>query len=233
MQFISGSDSNSNITADVLVYGATPSGIIASIEAAKLGKQVVLLEPTQHVGGMMSNGLGATDQYANNNYGGLTSQFFQQIYTYYNGDPNAGGGFYFEPHVAEAQFNSMLANYGNISLVLGTDISSIAMSGTTINTLAATNGVTYQATEFIDASYTGDLMADAGVTYTVGREASTQYNESVAGVGVLAPITPSPIDPYVIPGNPESGLIAHVSPDTLGPVGWTDTAVMSYNYRLC
>ena len=220
-------------SADVVIYGATPSGIIAAIEAAKLGRHVILLEPSQHIGGMMSNGLGGTDRYPKEKLGGLTAQFFQQIDSRYNGDPTADGGQYFEPHVAEAEFKSMLAGYPNLSLQLGAAIATVAMKGATITGLTAQNGVAYQAREFIDASYTGDLMAAAGVSYTVGRESSTQYNEEFAGVGVSASVAPSPIDPYITPGDPDSGLIPHVFQDDLGPVGSADTAVQSYNYRLC
>ena len=222
-----------NVQTDVVVYGATPSGIMAAIEAARLGRRVILLEPTQHVGGMMSNGLGATDEYGNNDYGGLATQFFQGVNSYYNEIPSAANGYAFEPHVAEAEFNSMLGGYANISVVLGAELSSATMSGATITGLTASNGVRYLAREYIDSSYTGDLMAAAGVSYTVGRESATQYNESIAGVGVLGPIASSPIDPYVNSGDPSSGLIAHVSQDNLGTVGSADSAVMAYNYRLC
>jgi len=113
--------------------------------------------------------------------------------------PPAGHGYYFEPHVSEAEFNSMLARYPSISLVFGAELSSVEMNGTTIASIETSSGVTYPAKEYIDASYTGDLMAAAGVSYRVGRESSAQYNESTAGVGVLAPIAQSPIDPYIVP----------------------------------
>ena len=225
-------DANS-VSAEVLVYGATPSGIMAAIEAARLGRRVILLEPTQHVGGIMTNGLGATDQYGNDDFGGLAAQFFQQVNRYYDGTPAAGNGYYFEPHVAEAEFNTMLASHSNITLKLGVEFTSVAMSGTTITSLTASDGVSYQASEFIDASYTGDLMAAAGVSYTVGRESTAKYNESIAGVGILAPIASSSINSYVTPGDASSGLIAHVSADNLGAEGSADSAVMAYNYRLC
>jgi len=226
-------NTGNTVSADVVIYGATPSGIMAAIEAARLGRQVILLEPTLHIGGMMSNGLGATDQYSNDDFGGLAAQFFQEVNNYYNQIPSAAYGYEFEPHVAEAEFNSMLARYANISVVLDTEFSSAAMNGTTITGLTASSGVTYLAKQFIDASYTGDLMAAAGVSYRVGRESSGEYNEPTAGVGVLAPVASSPIDPYVTPGDPSSGLIAHVSAKTLRAAGSADSAVMAYNYRLC
>jgi len=187
------------VTADVVIYGATPAGITAAIEAAKLGRQVVLLEPTQHIGGMMSNGLGETDTYSGSVIGGLALQFFKNVNSYLTGGTGGSTTYNFEPHVAEAVFNSMLAQYSNISLQLGASLNSVAMSGTTITSLAANNGITYLGTEYIDASYTGDLMAAAGVSYTVGRESSAQYNENGAGVGVPTPISNSQIDPLCCP----------------------------------
>lgn len=226
-------DASNAVSADLVIYGATPSGIMAAIEAVRLGRRVILLEPSLHVGGMMSNGLGATDQYFNDDFGGLAKQFFQGVNNYYNQIPPAAYGYEFEPHVAEAEFNSMLARYTNILLVLDAEFNSVQMNGTSITGLRASNGVTYRAKEYIDASYTGDLMAATGVSYTVGRESSAQYNEPSAGVGVVAPVASSPIDPYVTPGDPSSGLIAHVSANTLGATGSADSAVMAYNYRLC
>jgi hypothetical protein len=221
-----------SISADVIVFGASPSGIMAAIEAASLGNQVILLEPTQHVGGLMSNGLGATDRYDDFLPGGLPTEFFRQIDAYYGETPGKPS-YDFEPHVAEQVFNSMLGQYSNISVVLGVTISSLQITGATINNLTGTNGVTYFAREYIDASYTGDLMAAANVSFTVGRESSAQYGESLGGVGTPAQVGSKPIDPYIVPADATSGLIAHVFSDVLGTPGSADTAVMAYNYRLC
>ena len=221
------------LPASVVVYGATPSGIAAAIEAAQMGKQVTLIEPSLHVGGMMSSGLGFSDTYHSAAIGGFASQFFQNVNTYYAGSPSTNGGLYFEPHVAEAVFNSMLAQHANITVVLGASFVSVQMTGTTITGLTASNGVTYQGGEYIDASYTGDLMAGANVSYVVGRESSSQYNELAAGVGVPWQFGTNPIDPYITPGDPSSGLIAHVESDDLPAPGSADNTVMAYNYRLC
>jgi len=217
----------------VIVYGATPAGIAAAIEAAQLGKQVTLLEPSQHVGGMMSSGLGFSDTYASAAIGGIARQFFQNVNTYYAGNPASGGGLYFEPHAAEDVFNSMLAQQSNITIVPGASLASVQMTGTAIAGLTASNGVTYAGGEYIDASYTGDLMAAANVTYTVGRESTLEYDEPSAGVSTPALFGLEPIDPYSTPGDPNSGLIAHVQPDTLGAPGTADSSVMAYNYRMC
>jgi len=211
---------------------------MASIEAAHLGRTVVLLEPGQHVGGMSSSGLGATDLYSMNALGGLVQTFFQTVKSIYTADevPLPDGfaaGTDYAPHIAEQAFDQMLgAQSSNITVVFGAGLSSISQTGTVINNVTTTNGVTYAAKEFIDASYEGDLMAAAHVSYTVGREALTQYWEPYAGVEVPK-LMGEAIDPYVTPGDPSSGLIPHVMPDTLGAPGSADQSVMAYNYRLC
>jgi hypothetical protein len=220
---------------DVLVYKADPSGIAAAIEAAHLGKRVVLLEPTQHVGGMMSSGLGTSDVYGTNVIGGLAATFFQTVATNY-GPANATldfSGTHFEPHIAEQAFNQMLAQQANITVVLGVSLSAISMNGTRIATFTASNGITYGAKEFIDASYEGDLMAAAHVSYATGREATSQYGEPLAGVQIPTPLDGLTVDPYVVAGDPASGLLQHVQAITLGAPGSADNGVMAYNYRLC
>lgn len=223
--------SNTTVSADIVVYGATPSGIMASIEASRLGKTVVLLEPTQHVGGLMSNGLGATDLYGGT-YSGLPLEFFKKVSTFYGGAPGQAA-YTFEPHAAEQIFNSMLGASSNITVVLGVSLSGVEMAGTKLTELVGSNGVIYQGNQFIDSTYTGDLIAAAHVSYTVGREPSSQYNESLAGVTEPYQIGSVPISPYVVPGNSASGLIPHVFANTLGAPGSGDSAVMAYNYRLC
>ena len=221
--------------ASVLVYAATPSGIMAAIEAAHLGKSVILLEPSQHVGGMTSSGLGQTDSYDLRALGGLVQTFFQTVHAIdvAAGNPSDVQGLHYEPHVAEAAFLQMLGQYPNIQIVYGESLASVVMNGTVIQSIAMTDGKSYSGSEFIDASYAGDLMAMAGVSYAVGRESVAQYGETLAGVQVPALWDSISSSPYVVPGDPSSGLIAHVTPNTLGPPGSADNGIMAYNYRLC
>ena len=224
----------STVTADVVVYAATPSGIAAAIESAHLGKQVVLLEPGQHVGGMTSSGLGVTDVYTQSALGGLVKTFFSTVASLYGpANTDNQNGTRYEPHIAEQAFNQMLGQQKNLQVVFNATLSSITMNGTTITSLHASNGTAYDAKEFIDASYEGDLMAAAKVSYTVGRESTAQYNESIAGVWIPSPLGGFTIDPYVTPGNPSSGLLQHIESITFGAPGSADTSVMAYNYRLC
>jgi hypothetical protein len=205
------------VTADVVVYGATPSGISAAVEAAHLGKQVVLLEPGQHVGGMMSNGLGYTDLYDLSALGGLVKTFFSTVESIYGAsETDDHSGTRFEPHVAEQAFNQMLAQQKSLQVVFNAPVSSVAMNGTSITSIAAGTNTIYAAKEFIDASYEGDLMAAANVSNAVGREPAAQYNESIGGVGVPGALNGLAVDPYVVPGDPSSGLLQHIEPITLG-----------------
>jgi len=226
--------SKSTVTADVVVYGATPSGIAAAIEAAHLGKKVLLLEPGQHVGGITSSGLGTTDMYTQSALGGLVKTFFSTVASIYGpANTDTLSGTRYEPHVAEQAFNQMLAQQKTLQVVFNATLSSIAKNGTVIASLTASNGTTYVAKVFIDASYEGDLMAAAKVSYTVGREATTKYNESIAGVWKPSPMGDLTVDPYVTPGSPSSGLLQHIESTPLGAPGSADTSVMAYTYRLC
>ncbi|WP_281172787.1 FAD-dependent oxidoreductase [Nevskia soli] len=220
------------MTADVVVYAATPSGIMAAIEAGRLGKKVILLEPTTHIGGMPASGLGTSDIGNINAIGGLAKEFFAAVAAIYGSTWSVHGTLY-EPHVARQAFEKLLTKQANVQLVTNAVLSSIIKDGGAIKSLATVNGYSYTAKEFIDASYEGSLMAAAGVSYVVGREASTQYNESYAGVQVDYGSNGVKIDPYVVPGVPSSGLIRHIQAYTPTHIGSGDSGVMAYNYRLC
>lgn len=225
--------SNPAISTDLVVYGATPSGIAAAVEAARLGKRVTLLEPTASVGGMMTNGLGYTDLYAQHRVSGFPKEFFGGIKQLELHVPASMGGFAFEPHVAAAEFQKLLSAEPLITLVTGARLVAASMSGSQITGITTSTGV-YAAREYIDASYAGDLMAAAHVSSTSGRESEAQYGESYAGVGSPTPIgAPHAVSSYVSPGVPSSGLLAHISSDVLAAPGSADTALGAYTYRLC
>ena len=143
----------------------------------------------------------------------------------------------FEPHVAEEVFNRMVAEQPNIIVTNGLlDLEKgVTMKGSRITALHLENGTAVQAAMFIDACYEGDLMAQAGVTFTIGREANAQYGES--GNGNRGPgranQIPDGVDPYVIPGDPDSGLLPGVNPDQGGAVGSADHRLQAYCYRMC
>jgi hypothetical protein len=225
------------VTVDVCVYGGTSAGVIAAYSAKMAGKSVVLVEPGHHLGGMSSGGLGATDIGNKQAITGLSRDFYRRIGRHY-GKPEQ---WTFEPHVAEAVFNQYIKeasvpvwyNYRLVSTKTQNNrIQEItvepASSGST------TSNRIIRANQFIDCSYEGDLMAQAGVEFTVGREANSQYNETFNGVQFRDKHQfPDGVDPYVVPGKPESGLLWGIDTTKLAPNGRGDKTVQAYNYRLC
>jgi hypothetical protein len=171
---------------DVVVYGATPGGITAAVAAARQRASVVLIEPSRHIGGMVSGGLSATD-YGNSAYiGGLALEFFDRAAAKYRNHPAAltslgkSARWFSEPHVAEQTFLEMVKRPG-IKLVMEQCLKSVTCRKHRIVTLRTADGTFYRGRVFIDASYEGDLMARAGVKYAVGRESRDTYGESLAG----------------------------------------------------
>lgn len=241
--------------ADVIVYGGTSGGVIAAVQAGRLGKQVILIEPTKHLGGMTSGGLGATDTGNQKAIGGVSREFYQRILKYYQdksvwkyetpeqyakreryymGDALFG----FEPHVAEKIYGQML-DEAHVKIVLGERLelkSGVKKDGTRIVSISMESGRTFPGKVFIDASYEGDLMANAGVSYAVGREANSEYGETINGIEVSHARGHQfgfAIDPYVKAGDPASGLVHLIWPGPPGVDGQADKRVQAYNYRIC
>ena len=218
------------VESDICIYGGTSGGVSAAIAAARLGKTVALLTQNNHVGGMTASGLGVTDIGPGNDtsyVGGISREFYRRVGQAY-GSSNLV--IWFEPHVAENVFWQMLAEaavpvYPNQLLAAATLVSN------RITQITMEDGSVYRAKQFIDTSYEGDLMAAAGVTFTVGREATTQYNESLAGVRPLG--GGYTYDPYGTPGNPGSGLLPFVQAGAPGPAGTADHRLQAYNFRFC
>lgn len=229
--------SSSKKEYDIVVYGGNSAGVIAAYTAKMQGKSVLLIEPGKHLGGLSSGGLGRTD--IGNKYAvtGLALDFYRRI-----------GGHYgkleqwiFEPHVAENIFNDYIKSAG-VEVLYENRIVDVVKQEESITEITVENtGKTGEATEtgikgkvFIDCSYEGDLMAKAGVSYTIGRESNAQYQESHNGVqpGNTHQFMDG-IDPYKIPGNAKSGLLWGISSDTLAAAGSGDHKVQAYNYRVC
>ena len=215
------------IDSDICVYGATSGGVVATVAAARLGKNVVLVAYNSHVGGMSSGGLGVTDHGNTSSIGGIAAEFYRRVGQAYG---SASPVYWFEPHVAEQTFWQML-NQAGVPVYTNQLLAATTMSGQTITQITMTDGTIYRAKEFIDTTYEGDLMAQAGVTFTVGREATTNYNESMAGI--QNPGGSYNYDPYVSAGNTNSGLLPFVQPSGPGTFGQGDSKVQTYNFRLC
>ena len=222
---------------DVCVYGGTSAGVIAAYTAAKQNKKVILIEPGKHLGGLSSGGLGYTD--IGNKYvvTGLARDFYRRVGTHYGKFET----WIFEPHVAENVFNDYIKE-ANVPVLYQYRIISANKQNTTIKNITVENAVAPSASTnkiisakmFIDCSYEGDLMAKAKVSYIVGREDNTTYNETWNGSQLLDKHQfPDGIDPYKTPGDSSSGLLWVISNNKLLPDGTGNKMVQTYNYRLC
>jgi hypothetical protein len=248
------------VEVEVCVYGGTSGGVIAAVQAARLGRTAVVLEAGRHLGGMTAGGLSWTDVGSSERVwavGGMAREFYKRVGKHYGQDPKTvfdppastdptrtGYDFpkppslSFEPKVAEAVFNEMLAG-AKVPVHFQSPLNGVSKRDGRITEIVTRDGLRVRAQMFIDATYEGDLMALAGVSFTYGREANAQYSETVNGV--QGPATNPragkfdvPVDPYVIPGRPESGVLPYlVQPGDLGKSGSADRLIQSYNYRVC
>jgi len=210
------------IDADVCVYGATPGGVTAAIQASRMGKHAVLLELGRHIGGMTAGGLSDTDGGDKAITGGLADEFYKWV------GRHAG----FRPSQAETAFRQML-DAGGVEVLFEQALTSVKKDKNRIVELRLGNGNRVHAKEFIDATYEGDLLAKAGVSYAVGREGNDKYQEKINGV-IFGPKDnfDKPLDPYVQPGKPESGLLPGISAEPAGGLGQGDKRVQAYNFRM-
>jgi hypothetical protein len=239
---------------DVVIYGGTSAGVTAAIQAARMGKTVVLIEPSQHVGGLTSGGLGMTDSGNKAVIGGLAREFYQRVKKHYDRPeawkfekreryksyrPDDDAMWTFEPHVAEKLLREMLDEH-KVPVVLGERLDrarGVKLNDKRIVSIATESGKAFAGMVFIDATYEGDLMAAAGVSYTVGREPNTKYGETLNGVQRKGNIHNHrfvvKVDPFVKTGDPKSGLLPYVYPEPLPADGEGDHRVQAYCYRMC
>jgi hypothetical protein len=246
---------------DVVIYGGTSAAITTAVQVKKMGKSVVIISPDKHLGGMTSGGLGFTDSGNVGSIGGLSREFYHRIYLQYQKDAtwqwekmdeysNEGQGtramlyddqtmWIFEPHVAESVFDEWIAE-NKIPVVREAYLDrehGVKKEGTRIVSIKTLNGDTYCGKMFIDVTYEGDLLAAAGVTYHVGREANSQYGETwngnQYGVRQHGHYFKQPVDPYKTPGNPANGLLKYIDNGNEGNPGEGDARIQAYCYRTC
>jgi len=243
--------------ADVVVYGDASGGVTAAVQAARMGKSVILVSQYGHLGGLTSSGLGWSDIGNDSILGGLSREFYHAVYLHYQKDaswnlqkrdtfsnraqgtlafnPENELGSVFEPKVAEDIFDAMAKEAG-VTIINGRlDLKKgVLMDGKRISKILLENGDAIEGKMFIDASYEGDLLPLAGVSFTIGREANATYGESGNGITGVAEKNqlPKGIDPYRVKGDPASGLLAGVNPDMGGKVGDGDDKLQAYCYRM-
>lgn len=223
-------------TADVIVYGSTPGGFCAAIAAAREGVSVILLEPTDHVGGMSTGGLSHCDsnQMVRSTLIGLFDEWHTRVvkdYTDrglkppYNPAKKDQSRWTFEPHVAMRVTMKMLDEAG-VTVLTERYLKSVTKEGPRIRSLITKNG-TFTAKAFVDGSYEGDLMAAAGVDWTIGRESRDEYGESLAGKQY-------PKKNMNINGFDDEGkLLPLITTDGAGEMNAGDKNIMTYSFRLC
>jgi len=218
---------------DLVVYGGTAAGVMTAVAGARQGLRTVLLEPRAHVGGMVSGGLSGTDVGRREVIGGLALEFYYLAGRHYQLERHLQELAWMpEPKVAEAIFRKMLSDAGATLLEHHRlrEKTGVRKEGNRIVEIIMENGARFQGKIFADTSYEGDLMAQAGVTYTFGRESTQQYGESLAGVRA---VTPSHQFAVEIPARDRDGnLFPEVSPGPRGEAGSADKRIQAYNFRV-
>jgi hypothetical protein len=254
---------------DIVIYGGTSAGVAAAIQSSRMGKSVVLIEPSHHVGGLTTGGLGATDIGNKSAIGGISREFYQNIKAYYENPDNwnwqtrqdyfslderrskegEDAMWTFEPSAAKKVYQDMMGAE-NITLVTGQRLDrskGVNSQNNRISQIIMESGEVYSGKMFMDATYEGDLLATAGVTYTVGREANDEYGETLNGVqankynvtlkgGVSRNAIHhnfiDGVDPYVVKGDPSSGLLPFIIEGGPGIDGSADKGVQAYCFRM-
>jgi hypothetical protein len=249
---------------DLVIYGGTAAAVTAAIQAKQMGKSVIIVSPDKHLGGLSSGGLGFTDTGNKAVIGGLAREFYHRLWLHYDkpeawvwekraefgnkgqGTPAIDGEnrtmWIFEPHAAEQVFEDFIKEY-KIPVVRDEWLdrrNGVKKQGARIVEIRTLSGKRYVGQMFIDATYEGDLMAAAGVSYHVGREAQSVYGEKWAGVqtGVLHhghhfAAVKEKISPYWITGDPKSGVLPRISTAPPGEYGQGDNKVQAYCFRMC
>lgn len=251
-------------TYDVVVYGGTSAGVIAAVQARRMGKTAVLVGPDRHLGGLSSGGLGWTDTGNKAVIGGLSRDFYHRVWKEYQkpttwkwqkpeeygnkgqGTPAIDGNqrtmWIFEPRVAEKVFEDYVRE-SEVPVFRDEWLDrqkGVRLENGLIREITMLSGRRFAGRMFIDATYEGDLMAAAGVSYHVGREGREVYEEEWNGiqVGILHHrhhfgALEMPVSAYKIPGDPASGLLARISPEPPGERHAGDKRIQAYCFRMC
>jgi hypothetical protein len=250
------------LKADVVIYGGTAAAVTAAVQVVELGRSALIVSPDKHLGGLTASGLGFTDTGDKSVIGGLSREFYRRVYQHYQ-EPeawlwqkkeeygNVGQGteamdemkktmWIFEPHVAEKIFESFITEY-EIPVIRDEWLdreNGVEMVEGRIRSISTLGGQKYEGKLFIDATYEGDLMAAAGVRYHVGRESNAVYGEQWNGIQKEVfhhghHFGNRNISPYIIPGDPSSGVLPRISTEDPGENGEGDSRIQAYCFRTC
>jgi hypothetical protein len=229
------------LKTQICVYGGSEAGFTAAMQAARMGKQVILIEPTGHPGGMMVEGIAKDIRFGSSVVmSGICRELYARVEQHYGrtATPEKPGWFsQYEPHVAEEQIEALLAAETHLQLIRQQRLreqGGLVKEGTRIQKIVLKDGTEIEATVFIDASIEGDLLHQAGVSTETIREGNARYGESKNGLRhdndyrqfAVA------VDPYIIPGDTASGLIATIQEGDLGEAGAPDKHVQGFCFRL-
>lgn len=256
------------IDADICIYGGTSGGVAAAVQASRMGKKAVIIEPGKHLGGMTAGGLSAVDIGDPRTVGGIAREYFTRLVASYGktlawdqpfvskgGGPATGGAYSIEPHIAEKVFTEMTKE-ADVPVHFSARLATAKRDGLRITELTMEDGTVVRAKMFIDATYEGDLMARAKVSYTLMREGNAKYGETYNGIHYSEKYLPRtnhlkpgptgrvpggqgvwdrdlPLDPYLSPGEPRSGLLPLLNAGTPGTPGEPAPGVQAYCFRLC
>jgi len=254
-------DAEEPAKADLIIYGGTSAGIAAAVQASRLDRTAILIEPSRWIGGLTTGGLGWTDTGRDSAIGGISREFYQRVHRHYSNPeawplqnpetlnqdrrtgrflPGSDAMWVFEPKVATGIFEEMLAEcVEHVTVHTGERLDrekGVDMEDGRITEIRTLSGKSYRGAMFLDATYEGDLMAAAGVSYHVGRESNALYGEELNGVQktrMKGHLFIQPVDPYLVPGDPSSGLVARVHGDEPGEDGAGDDRIQAYNFRMC
>ncbi len=222
--------STERLSTDLCIYGATSAGLIAAVEATRRNKKVVIVHPGKFVGGLTAGGLGWTDHGQKKVIGGLSRDFYRQVGKLYGKEDE----FLFPPSAATRVYEDLMREFG-ITVHFGQFLDKVEMTGGKITEISLLGGLRVTAKVFIDATYEGDLIAGAKVSFTVGRESNGTYNETINGIYVGTTHQFSHrVDPFVKEGDPSSGLLPGILNEDLSKkAGLGDQRVQAYNFRMC
>ncbi|MDR1190135.1 MAG: FAD-dependent oxidoreductase [Verrucomicrobiales bacterium] len=217
------------LTVDLCVYGCASGAIISAIEAAERGLTVALVAPARHLGGMTSGGLGMTDIGNKSAIGGKAREFYQRVGLHYG----APVEWRFEPSVAARVLDDWLTAT-TVRVCRAQYLDTVIKEDGLLRAIRTVSGLEVTARMFIDATYEGDLLARAGVSHRIGREANREFGETLNGQHICGGHQfLQPVDPYITPGAPGSGLLPGIEPVNDYQHGGGDHRVQAYNFRLC